>query len=660
MLRAPIVFGAFLLIGVPLAAQALPPLVDRLALDAEWAQIGRRVPGLHVSAFHIDPAQSTLTLEGVSLKTSGNELKIGWLTVPLANQRHHDLAFVQTAAAADKVPSADAQLPGGDASGAISADNVIIDTPDVQIVIAHIHFDGTNLSKADFDAIIDPKSTTPVVERLAKISATHVAIPQATIATKPTLTGAGQDAKITLRDVAIDNLAQGRAGFVIIGATSGVMHSPGAEEMQAGLGLIRMKGLDLVQLARVISGPLPMAEPAHALCDSLGVDGGRIISPNANSELGVESLSIKDIKTRGNSGVPDAKAGTPDAKAAAPSTFVRILSSIEVGSLDFSDLHFTTANSEPWHAKIGKGSMAQVGVGRISQARFDTIAVAGPDAAVQIGHIGWQGLNFGLAREFLGYSPTKPDANAPAGLQNVAIDAAVLDLTSAAKNPAPDSPTHFELSHAELVSSAPASSIPTRLAAAFDHFTFDLKNVNAKSPEIAALGYGKVDLSSRLQLHMDNDYSELGLDTFSLNGADMGSVHVSGFLDHLSKAIFGTDPTENKNALLNVVLRHLEVRIENAGLFERAVAAEAKRSSTTPDGVRKNLIAAVKEGLPKALGQGRDTDLVLAALVKFINAPKNFRLSILAPQGLGAFDAALLKEPEALQQKIDIEVMAND
>lgn len=679
MHRAPVLLGAFLLIAAPFAPREIPAFFDRLVLQSEIENLASGIQGLSVRQIRADPSHRALMIEGLVLARPDLALRIRRLTLRLSAPRRFFAveAFMQAAAedVGSKEPVKDVGA-GPAQSGTISADDITIETGEIRAKIKHIHLEGTSLSKADLDALLDAHASTPAAERLAKISATHVAIPEMVIESKPAVpdaqaNGQGkaatpQDERIVLRDIAMDNLVQGRAGLVIIGATSAIMHSPETEEMQAAFGLIRFTGLDLVQLAGLLSPAGRNATaPRHQLCDSLGIDGGKISAPGAQAELGVEAVTIKDIKTGSLQLLPKqgGVSGTDNPLAGRVSPFAHLLQGIDIGSLEFTDLHFATTSGTPWSARISRGFMAQMVAARITEAGFENTSIAGHDATVKIGRLGWHGLNLGAPLELLGRPAPNADSprGTPPGQQKITADAVDINVTGAATDPSlANTPTRFQLGHVEIASSTPVDGVPTRVAAAFDHFTFDLKNVNDNVPAVAGLGYSKLDLSSRLAAHLDNDNSEFGLDTLSLSGIDMGSIHISGFFDHLTKALFSSDPAESKAALLNVLLRHLELRVENTGLFERLIAAEAKQTSTSPAEVRKKLIDSVTTMVPQLLGDGRDADLVIAALAKFVTEPKTFRLSIIAPQGIGAFDAALLRDPETLLQKIEIEVAADE
>jgi hypothetical protein len=303
-----------------------------------------------------------------------------------------------------------------------------------------------------------------------------------------------------------------------------------------------------------------------------------------------------------------------------------------------------TSGATSWSGSINHGSMRQMINDKVEQAQFEDFSVTSAATTVKIGRLGWAG---------------NPAATADAGGQKLIADALDLDLTKLVSQN--KTPAHVLLSHFELTSSDLVDGAPTRMRAAFDHFSFDLSNLKqSEFAQIAGLGYDKLDLSSRVDAHIDNATHEFGLDTLSLSGADMGAVRVSGRFDQVTKGLLSSDQGDLEAALVKVLLRHIDIRLENTGLFERLVASAAKSSGLTPTAVRKKFTETATAQVTAMLGDTPAADHINAALTKFIADPKTLRLSITAPDGIGALDVILSKDPTALLQSLQIEAAADD
>ena len=679
------ILGACFLIAAPLVPIEAPAIFDRLTLRAQLHDLAGGIRGLSATHVSVDPSRHMVLIEGLLLRRPGLTLRIGRLALRLATPRSSFIAanFMQAAAATDlgAQPATNDTSVALARTGTIAADNIIIETGAFRATIKHIDMAGTQLGKADLTALFDPRATGSAAERLAKISAAHVAISEIVLKSKqmpaapagaaaPTLdnklddpsdgkpdakTDANTwDEKVVLNDIAMDDVVQGRAKLATIGATNAVIREADAGELQAAFGPTRLTGLDLTQTARLLPGAAGTGKH-QSLCESLSIDGVKISAPKA--EFGFATLALKDVQT---GSVPSAaKAGRKEADDAQETALARLLAKVDIGSLGFTDLRFTTSSgTTPWSGGISHGVVTQMEGSKIGEANFEDFKIAGDGAKAKIGRLSWRGVDSAPANAQS--TATEPVANAPQDQQRITADSIDLDVANPGSDQTPaTNPAHFQLSHLELTSSDPIDGMPTRVKADFNHFTFDVSTMKmGYLAQLAALGYGKLDLSSRFKAHLNSDNSELSVETLSLSGADMGSVQVSGRLDHVTKGLFSTDQTDMEVGLLNLLLHRIEIRIDNSGLFERIVTAVAKKDDETPVAIRQEFAAAVTAGIPELLDHGRGADVIAAALAKFIAQPKTFRLSITAPEGIGALDVALIKDPATLLQKVEVEAAA--
>ncbi len=201
-----------------------------------------------------------------------------------------------------------------DAPGVIAADNVSIDTEAFHATLKHIALSGTSLSQSDLIALLDPHSAVPAVERLAKLSAAHVAIPELVLEIKvpaakdeSNTSAAPQSEKITFRDISLDDVKNGRASRADISATTAVIQSAESGEMQVAIGPAHLVNFDLVQLATLLSAPSPVAKDTVAsLCDSLAIQGVKVTVPETNSDRGLGAVTLTGSKVH-VSATPPAK-----------------------------------------------------------------------------------------------------------------------------------------------------------------------------------------------------------------------------------------------------------------------------------------------------------------------------------------------------------------
>jgi hypothetical protein len=153
--------------------------------------------------------------------------------------------------------------------------------------------------------------------------------------------------------------------------------------------------------------------------------------------------------------------------------------------------------------------------------------------------------------------------------------------------------------------------------------------------------------------------SELAIDSFSLDGADMGSLNVAAKFSNVTPDLASKDERVAAAAAHSVLIKKLDLHVENAGLFDKALAVQAKNEKQSVDEARQSDILKATVLLPALLGNEAPARALGAALAKFIAAPRNFSLQALAPEGVGIADLEFVQTPGALLKKIEVTAAAN-
>jgi hypothetical protein len=177
---------------------------------------------------------------------------------------------------------------------------------------------------------------------------------------------------------------------------------------------------------------------------------------------------------------------------------------------------------------------------------------------------------------------------------------------------------------------------------------------------LAALGYSRLELGMAIGARYQASDKTLSIDDLTVEGVGMGVVGLkANFGDVDPTVVSSADKAQRMQALMGCTIAALEVKIVNAGLFEKALAYYAKEQGTTPDELRQQVSAAAVQMTPLMLG-GDPSSLTLAAETKkFIDNPKNLTISIKAKGApLKAADF-MTDDPSALVAKVDISAAAN-
>jgi hypothetical protein len=671
MRRTAVFFGAFLIVAAPIAGTALHSSANRAA-RAEFSRLAEDLPGLTALTITADPWRQEATIEGLTFRRVGLGLRVGRLTLPFAAPQP---LFASAAYAQDSEKGGGAgdftsgvrdaaSMLGG--SGTISAENIEMDVGAAHYTIKSIELSGTTLSKADLDQILDPKSTLSAADRIGKFAAAQIVIPE--IAMQTTL--GSEIEKDTYSDVKLKDVAQGRVGEATIGNLSSNFTSPEAGAVRSAYGPMRMTGFDLSLATRIVSeGRKSDTEQRKTMYDSLDIESGKIVMQKSNLEIDMGALSAKDVKGRPLRIPPTSAAAMfarhdADHDKQANAFVADVLESFEIGAFEVKDLRFTVTDKDG----SGIGTVDRVYLSRmadlkIGEAGFDNLVVKSAGLTVKIDGVAFRGIDLGKLRDLAENAtgdPAPPNEGANASpVGEMLLTGLDVDLADTKREDGRH--TRFRLANLGLRSADPVGGIPTHFTTTVDHFTLDLKDLpGGQWDDVVALGYDKLDLSSRLEAHFDPPKRELGLDDLSLSGMDMGAVKIAGSFANVSKDLFSTDQAQIEAAALSILVDRIELKVENTGLFERLIAAAAKKDNKSPDEIRETYVAAAAIGVPSLLGDGPGAKAVGAAIAKFIAAPKNLRIVAVAPDGLGVGDLALMKEPNALMNKLSVEAAANE
>jgi hypothetical protein len=177
---------------------------------------------------------------------------------------------------------------------------------------------------------------------------------------------------------------------------------------------------------------------------------------------------------------------------------------------------------------------------------------------------------------------------------------------------------------------------------------------------LGALGYSRLEIGAAFGLRYQVSDKALSIDDLTIEGAQMGVVGVKARLGDVDPVLVsGGDRIGRTRAVLGCTIAGLEVKIVNAGLFEKALAFYAKQQGTTPDALRQEISAAAVEMVPLMMG-GDPSSLTLAAEAKkFIDDPKNLTVSIKA-KGAPLKTADFMRDDlSELLAKVDISATAN-
>jgi hypothetical protein len=684
MRRTAILIGAGLFFAAPVADAGMRYFSSRAALAA-FDRMKFEHDQFSVGTISFDPWSGALKIDALVVHTPTFSIRIGRVTSTQKSKGPLLGTLVSMAVAQEKdvkphsFSSAikDAAEEAADA-GKISAEDIVIERDEATYKIPRIDVSGTDLDEDDLAALFDAANKTPVAERFAKVSADRVTIPEVSVQLKNSPT----TGTLVYHDIELNNIVKSRAADGTIKSVNANLITQDGATLDASCGLVQSKDYDIAQNARIMSGaasPLEAQnapEPPMPLYGKLTVENCRIASDNKNDSAKVQtvieisSISASDVKGRPpmqsfaaakdlfdvNRPNPD----DPDILAKRGAYLADIYAAYEAGSVEMADLRITGTAPEgaAFSGSLAKISLSHFTASKIDEIRFDDMSVDAGGTKVKLADFVLRGINFANITKLVQNKTEEHPAPLPI-LDQILVDK--LDVDAVDSKTDPNAHAHFQIAKFDMTGQNSIGGVPTHFAMGLDHFTMDLSTLKtAEAASIVALGYGKLDLSSRLAINFDAAKQELAVEDFSFLGKDMGAIKLSGQFSNVSPDLFSRDQSVAEAAIFSALVNRLEIKIENVGLFEKLIAAEAKKEGKTSDDIKRSYVAAASVNVPVMLDNGPKAKLIGAALAKFVASPKNFHLIAHAANGLGASDFALIKEPGTLIEKLEIDVTANE
>jgi hypothetical protein len=640
-----------------LVAGAAVLVLAALSLDAGNGYLARqavervaRAEGLAFERVIVDPLQGRARVIDANWRASGLSIHIAALDL-----RAEAPLFWPIAPAMARTDSA-------------SAEDVTIESGPSIYRIKRIDLSGSSLSTSELAQILDPKSTAPIAERLSKISAASVIIPEIIAETKFGAT----TQKIVYRDIALNGLEQGKAAAASASGASFSISDPQRGEAEGAYGQINAKAIDLVVAARILTQTRDNADaPKLPLYQALTVDGFHLTNAKAQFALNVKSITATGVKGR-----PPRKPWTavqpPDPsspQAEKPSAFLaEILDSFEIDDVAAGDIRLSLlANGDSASFTFSRISMSQLGGTTVNAIELQNLGFTGAAGKISLEGLTLRGVDFKT------YGATdNPSSNALPlpnliekdlfpGFDQIVLTRLDVDLTQAQSGePASGASSGgaFKADRFEVDGKKEKDGGGAGLDLTLDHLTAPVDE-SGPFAILAAMGYDRLDLSSRLKLAWTEASRELEIKTFSLEGADMGTVNIAGLIGNVTSDLGSSDESVAAEAARNVLLKKLDLHVENAGIVDKALAVQAKNQNKSVDATRHADEMVLSLVLPALLGSDPPARALGAALAKFIADPKTFHLVAVSPQGLGLADLDLIRTPSALFSRVEIEASAN-
>lgn len=641
--------GGGLLTVAAVSVGATHQYVARRASDAVAAYAG----GVKAEQIVVDPWRGETRIFGLALQTPGLAIRVGALR--LVSETPY---FWFVAPALAKTDTA-------------SAEDVTIETDLATYKIKRIDLSGASLSPAELARILASKSSAPIAERLGELSAAAIMIPELVAETKL----GPMTQKILYRDIALNGVAQGRVAGATAAGASFSISDPQWGDTEGAYGHISANAIDLVLAARIMSGTRDDADQRKMpLYDDFAVDGFRL----ANLKTGVK-LDIGAVAGRGVKGRPShlpvaapAENGHPPSDQEDHSEFplVDLLDSFAIDEMTASHVKLDfRQDEEPVSLTMSRATLSQFDGPRIGAIESKESTLRTTTTQIGLATLAFRGIDLDDFLDILADAAATRAKTAPGAKINDFLPSfeqmvlTKLDVgffnpdAGQGKKRVADA---LSLERLEIDAPDQKAGSPIPIDASLDHLTSRPGDFSTAPFEyLTAMGYSRLDLSSRLGLVWTEASHELAIKAFSLEGADMGRLEISGLVGNVTDEMTSANDEVAMAAAQNVILKKFELLFQNSGLIDKALTLQAKNQQKTAAETKQADAMAATILLPALFGNSPPAKAIGAALAKFVADPKSFHLIAAAPKGLGVADLEVAKTPGALFDKIDIEVSAN-
>lgn len=525
------------------------------------------------------------------------------------------------------------------------------------LTAARIEVRGTRLTREDLARLLDPATPGDLRERLAAVKAREIVVPDLAI------TAGG--AVATLRDLRLSDVGDGRIGAIAVGPGTAAL-GEGGKPARAAFARFEAASVDADHLlAPFLPRPGDDASTPKAVFAGAALDGTALTSPDGDV-VRIARIAGRDARSRRTtSGLgatfdrlaagldkdADAAASARGLAAGADLLGAFQIGSLEVVGLDYADPNGTTGRI----ARIGLAAAA----GAPGSLRLDGFETAGPDltarvAAVAVEDVSLRSLIDGMAAAATGsrVGPAEARRFVPqvGAIRLGRVEVATGGAKGGSKGGA------FSVDGLELTTSDLVEGVPTRLRFAMRDLSVPVASVSGQDPsnQLAGLGYTDIATSVRADLAWSEASRQLDVHEVAVEGGGMGSVRLRAVAGNVSRDLFGRDPEAAARAALNATAQSLDIDIQDRGLLDRVLAAQAREQGATVEDLRIAYAAYARLGIPEVLGAMPGATELGQAVARFITRPGQLRLGAraLQPAGLSVAEVAATEDPATLLGRI--------
>ncbi len=565
----------------------------------------------------------------------------------------------------------------------IVVEGISVDTGIGTLRIPRLEAEGSSVSAAEITSLLTSPEAAGSADRIAAVSATRWTIPEVVFEMKlEKLTQVITYRKLVLEEIASGRIARLSAAGADIDATL-----PDGRRMSGHIGALTATGIDLAAGVRIMTttstdpnAPLVTLYESF-IADGYEIDMGDLMQIKVGRMSGRDfrmrplSMPLSELfrklivltpKTPGQQPTPEEQAKALELMPA----MLEVYRAHSIGEAEVAGL--TMSGKSPqgdFSTSFGRIYMKDFADARIGEMTFGDISIEGAGNHFALGNFTLKGFDFGqLLTDLKTLIASMPapavaadgtPAAAPAfpGFSMPHFDeisATGLDMDLQVPDPAdPSRMQNMKLSlekSAFLVKSW-AGNIPASISYALDHLVVVPDPNDPKFAQVKAFGIDTIDLSARTDVTMDQEKGQLSLDEISFALAKVGRASMKGVVDNITAGIFGTDETARQIALMQALVRSLEISVKDEGGFGLLLQQQSAAMGAPAEQLREQYAATVPVMLSQMVGATPEIAALGNAIGEFLRKGGTLTVAASSLSGVGMLD---MSDIPAIFEKADV------
>jgi hypothetical protein len=519
--------------------------------------------------------------------------------------------------------------------------------------IPRLSIEGGTLTAAELARLADPKDKASLDERLARVTAKRIVIPEIRGDSK-----AGERVtRLLYKDVVLEDVANGRIGALraasLEQSAKGIGEKGAGGAVEARYANLTAKGVDPRQLVHVLTFARENdKEEVKTIEEEADIESVSFTFPDAGLEIHAGPVAALGLRARALAEPPLAGArdgaATPEQGAMLALT---ALGAMELGAFSARDVLMTgrgAPGEKPYAVKFDRLTLDKVAGAKAREAAIEDFALDSADGGhVALRRLALRGLDFNAL--------LAPGEARTWRLDRAEAEGVVADLPDAGA----DGRVKFEIGALGADFANYREGVPTKFAVRLDRLKADLA-ARGESPAahfFTALGYRDVALSFETAGVWREEARAFEIERARVDAKDMGAVTLQATFGNVGASVFSPSPIVSRAAMLTATVTRLEATVEGGGLIDRVLAQEAKSSGGDVSKLRADYARDAGAAIEASLESGDKARRIGEAVTKFLNHPTRLRIKLTSPKGVGALDLGL-KRPGEILNELDVEAEA--